>query len=123
MNNPPATEDDCDLSQQSTDRLADIRAKTMSQLLSRWNFKSKPGDGFLIAAALDPRFRSLKFLEKIDGSCSKFDVRNSISFMALQIEAGILMSIRRLLRVLHLLVVSFRVADEFDVATPRKQKQ
>lgn len=79
MNNLPATEDDCDLSQQSTVRLTDFRAKTMSQLLSRWDFKSNPGNGFLIAAALDPRFCSLKFLEKIDGSCSKFDVLNSIS--------------------------------------------
>ena len=37
---------------------------------------------------MDPRFRSLKFLEKIDGSCSKLDVRKAISSMALQMEIG-----------------------------------
>ena len=42
----------------------------------------------IIAAALDQRFRSLKFLDKIGGSCSKFDVRTAISSMLLQIEIG-----------------------------------
>lgn len=82
------TADDSDLNQQPPDRLADFRVKIISQLSSRWDFKSNPGNGFLIAAALDPRFRSLKFLEKIEGSCSKFDVRAAISSMVLQMEIG-----------------------------------
>jgi hypothetical protein len=59
------TADDSDLNQQPPDRLADFRVKIISQLSSRWDFKSNPGNGFLIAAALDPRFRSLKFLKRL----------------------------------------------------------
>jgi hypothetical protein len=134
MNNQQenATEGHLNFNEQSStpNRLAEFQRKTISQLSSRWDFKSDPGNGFLIAAALDPRFHSLKFLGKIDGSCSKFDVRKAISSMALQMELVIVVAIipmtikqQKQQQLLHLVVHIRVVMVKIAIVTTKKQRQ